>query len=118
KWRTRRRPKQPRTRDARRNTASGGLSDRAIGLGLDQLTLYVSAEAFETGLLEHGGMTAEEVQRYFDDVHAFYLRLPADRFPTLASVVEDITGPDGDERFEFGLDILIAGLEAVSAGTG
>ena len=96
---------------------AGGLSDRAVALGLDQLTLYVSAEAFETGLMEHGWMTPEEVQRYFDDVHVFYSRLPADRFPVLASVVDDITGPDGDERFEFGLDVLIAGLEAVSAGT-
>jgi AcrR family transcriptional regulator len=96
---------------------AGGLSDRAIALGLDQLTLYVAADAFETGLMEHGWMTPDDVQRYYDDVHAFYLRLPADRFPVLASVAEDMTGPDGDERFEFGLDVLIAGLEAVSAGT-
>jgi AcrR family transcriptional regulator len=95
----------------------GGLSDRVIALGLDQLILYVSADAFETGLMEHGGMSPENVQRYFEDVHAFYMRLPADRFPVLASVVDDITGPDGDERFEFGLDVLIAGLEAVSAST-
>jgi AcrR family transcriptional regulator len=95
---------------------AGGLSDRAIGLGLDQLTLYVAADAFETGLMEHGLMTPEDVERYYEDVHAFYLRLPADRFPVLASIAEDVTGPDGDERFEFGLDVLIAGLEAVSAG--
>ena len=46
------------------------------------------------------------------------MRLPADRFPVLASVVDDITGPDGEERFEFGLDVLIAGLEALSAREG
>jgi AcrR family transcriptional regulator len=95
---------------------AGGLSDRAIALGLDQLALYVSAEAFETGLMEHGGMTPEDAERYFEDVHAFYRRLPADRFPVLASIADEMTGPDGDERFEFGLDVLIAGLEAVSAG--
>jgi AcrR family transcriptional regulator len=96
---------------------AGGLSDRAIALGLDQLTLYVTAEAFETGLMEYGG-NPEDVQRYYEDVHVFYMQLPADRFPVLASVVDDITGPDGEERFEFGLDVLIAGLEAVSAGEG
>ena len=95
---------------------AGGLSDRAIALGLDQLTLYVSAEAFETGLMEYG-RDPEDVERYYEDVHVFYLRLPADRFPVLASVVDDITGPEGEERFEFGLDVLIAGLEAVSART-
>jgi hypothetical protein len=26
-----------------------------------------------------------------------------------------MTGPDGDERFEFGLSAMIAGLEALSA---
>ncbi len=96
---------------------AGGLSDRVIALGLDQLILYVSADAFEAGLMEHGAMTPEEVERYFDDIHAFYERLPADRFPVLASISPDITGPDGEERFEFGLDVLIAGLEALSAST-
>jgi len=114
-------PTTPKTLVAAERLAAtlraGGLSDRAVALGLDQLTLYVSAEAFETGLMEYGGMSPEDIERYFEDVHAFYLRLPGDRFPVLASVVEDITGPDGDERFEFGLDVLIAGLEAVSAGT-
>jgi AcrR family transcriptional regulator len=114
-------PTSPKTLAAAETLAAtlraGGLSDRAIGLGLDQLTLYVAADAFETGLMEHGWMTPEDVQRYYDDVHSFYLRLPADRFPVLASVAEDITGPDGDERFEFGLDVLIAGLVALSAGS-
>jgi AcrR family transcriptional regulator len=94
---------------------AGGLSDRAVALGLDQLTLYVSAEAFEEGLMEQG-MTTEDVQRYYDEVHEFYRRLPADRFPVLASIATDMTGPDGEERFEFGLDVLIAGLESMSAG--
>jgi len=96
---------------------AGGLSDRAIALGLDQLTLYVSADAFEEGLMQHGGMSPEELQRYYEDAHAFYMRLPATRFPVLASIADEMTRPDGDERFEFGLDVLIAGLEAVSAGT-
>jgi hypothetical protein len=46
---------------------------------------------------------------------AFYAALPADRFPALASIGPDMTGHDDVERFEFGLDVLIAGLEAVSA---
>jgi hypothetical protein len=51
---------------------AGGLSDRVIALGLDQLILYVSASAFKQGLYEHG-----------------------------------------DDRLRFGIDALIAGLEAV-----
>ncbi len=43
-------------------------------------------------------------------------RVPADRFPVLASIAADMTGPDDVERFEFGLTALIAGFEAVSRG--
>ncbi len=94
---------------------AGGLSDRVIALGLDQLILYVSAAAFEDGLMEHSGMRAEEIERYYADVHAFYARLPTERFPVLASIAPEMTGPDGDQRFEFGLGAMIAGLEALSA---
>jgi hypothetical protein len=94
---------------------AGGLSDRVVALGLDQLILYVSACAFETGLYEQSGMTTDELERYFEDIHDFYSTLPADRFPVLASISADVTEADGDDRFEFGLSVLIAGLEAVSA---
>ena len=94
---------------------AGGLSDRVIALGLDQLTLHVSAAAFELGLFEHSGMSAEEVQHYWEDVHEFYDALPADAFPALASISADLSGADDDERFRFGMDMIIAGLEALSA---
>jgi AcrR family transcriptional regulator len=94
---------------------AGGLSDRVVALGLDQLILYVSACAFETGLYEQSGMTTDELERYFEDIEDFYSTLPADRFPVLASISADVTEADGDDRFEFGLGVLIAGLETVSA---
>jgi AcrR family transcriptional regulator len=93
---------------------AGGLSDQAIALGLDLLGLYVSAHAFEAGLLERTGMTMAETAQYYADVHGFYEALPADRFPVLASVAADMTGHDGAERFRFGLDVILSGLEAAS----
>ena len=48
-------------------------------------------------------------------MHAFYAALPAERYPVLASIAPDMTGHDHVERFSFGLDVLIAGLEAVGA---
>jgi hypothetical protein len=33
----------------------------------------------------------------------------------ISSLAPDMTGADGDERFDFGLSVLIAGLEATSA---
>lgn len=94
---------------------AGGLSDRVIGLGLDQLILYVSASAFERSLYEHGEMSSDEVEQYFDQVHVFISALPAERFPVLTSIADDVTGFDADERLQFGLDALISGLEALSA---
>ncbi len=94
---------------------SGGLSDEVAALGLDQLTLFVTASAFEQSLYDHGGMTEAEVSDYFADVHAFYRALPADRFPVLSSIADELTRHDGDARLRFGLDVLIAGLEALSA---
>jgi len=93
----------------------GGLTDRVVALGLDQLILYVSAAAFEDGLMEYSGLSAAEAERYYAEVHAFYQRLPAERFPVLASIADDMVGFDGDDRFEFGLSAMIAGLEALSA---
>ena len=91
---------------------AGGLTDRVIGLGFDQLVLYVSGSAYEAGLYRKADPA--ELGRYFAGVHAFYASLPADRYPVLTAIAPAMTGPDGDERFEFGLSVLIAGLEAAS----
>jgi AcrR family transcriptional regulator len=92
---------------------AGGLSSRVIALGFDQLVLYVSASAYEAGLYRKADPA--ELERYFAGAHAFYSSLPPDRYPVLASVAPDMTGADADDRFEFGLNVLIAGFEAASA---
>jgi len=93
---------------------AGGLSPMVVALGLDQLVLYVSATAFEDGLFRRG-LDEEEMLRYYAGIHAFYAALPANRYPVLASIAPDMTGHDDVERFNFGLDVLISGLEAVNA---
>jgi AcrR family transcriptional regulator len=92
---------------------AGGLTDRVIALGFDQLVLYASASAYEAGLYRRADPA--ELERYFAGAHAFYASLPPDRYPVLTSVAPDMTETDGDARFEFGLNVLIAGYEAASA---
>jgi AcrR family transcriptional regulator len=93
----------------------GGLSDRAIALGFDQLALYVCAHAFEESMFTNVGMTAEDVAQYHRQIDAFFTALPARHFPVVASLAGEINVADGEERFAFGLDVLLSGLEAVSA---
>ena len=91
---------------------AGGLTDRVVALGFDQLILYASASAYEAGLYRRADPV--QVEQYFTGVHAFYASLPSDRYPVLASVAADMTGVDADDRFDFGVGVIIAGLEAAS----
>jgi AcrR family transcriptional regulator len=93
---------------------AGGISDRVVGLALDQLILYVCADAFEDGLLEGAGMTMDDVMQYYGEVRAFYAGLPTEQYPTLTRLTPYMVDPNVD-RFEFGLTVMLAGLEAVSS---
>jgi AcrR family transcriptional regulator len=111
-------PTSPRALDATERMtllmSLGGLTERVIALGIDQLALFVCATAFEDGILERSGMTPEDEARYWADLHAFLDNLPADRFPAMARVRPHMAGHGDLERFEFGLDAMLAGLQALS----
>jgi AcrR family transcriptional regulator len=94
---------------------AGGLTDQVIALGFDQLILYVSACAFEASLYTRNRADPKELERYFAEAHTFYATMPPDRFPVLTSLAPFMFDHGEDERFEFGLDVLIAGMEAASA---
>jgi hypothetical protein len=42
----------------------------------------------------------------------WFASLPADEYPTLVALGADLTGTDPEERFRFGLDVLLTGLLA------
>jgi AcrR family transcriptional regulator len=94
--------------------AAGGLTPSVIALGSDQMFLYVCAFAFEQGLYFNSDRSPDEMAQYFASVHQFFREVPADRYPTIASLASEMTSHDSDERFAFGLDILLSGFEAAS----
>jgi AcrR family transcriptional regulator len=47
-------------------------------------------------------------------LHAFFRSLPADQFPVLAVLGEQVWADNRDQRFTVGLDTLLAGLQAAS----
>jgi AcrR family transcriptional regulator len=93
-----------------------GIPDRVIAYLGDLAGLYVGAFAFEEslGLASPTGedLPPEQILEMFKG----YMRsLPSDRFPNTLSAIELIFGGDQDDRFEFGLDLMIRGLETYAA---
>ncbi|HYZ29102.1 MAG TPA: TetR/AcrR family transcriptional regulator [Thermoleophilaceae bacterium] len=91
-------------------TASG-LPRRVVALATDMFALYVGAFAYEMSLrvppLGEEGVTPAQLADYFRS-------LPAEQFPNLTGLADDLTTPDADERFEFALELLVRGLEAMA----
>ncbi len=91
--------------------ALGGLPKQVIAYAVDLLPLYAVATAYEQSLFNERTST-EEGARYFEEVDDYFAALPADRFPHMAALAPELAEGDAGERFEFGLDVLVAGLAA------
>ena len=90
---------------------AAGLPPQVCAYAADLLPLYGGAVAFEEGLMD-GALTPAELDAYVADVTAFFGHLPADRYPHVAALVPFLMRQEGDERFEFGLEVIVAGLAA------
>ncbi|MEZ0066314.1 AcrR family transcriptional regulator [Streptacidiphilus sp. MAP12-20] len=92
---------------------AGGLSEQVAAYAVDALSLYVVATAVEEST--RGGFAGQDpaqVDTYLDGVRSFFRSLPPERYPLIVSMVDPLTRNEGDERFEFGLDVLLDGLVA------
>lgn len=94
---------------------AGGLSDRAAALAGDLIHLYVDAFAYEecVGMSPPSGEDAD-VHDFIGEMRTYFASLPPDRFPNISGLADELTAGGRDERFEFGLDVLIRGLVAHS----
>jgi AcrR family transcriptional regulator len=90
---------------------AAGFSDQVAAWGVDRLQIYIDADTYEGWLFTLKIKQGFNLEEYLHSIRDYYRQLPADRFPILAGLGGAITG-DGDRRFEFGLDLLIAGLAA------
>ena len=93
---------------------AGGLSDRVVGLAMDLIALYVGAVAYEDSLEKRSERTPEDWRAFSVALRGYFAALPVDRFPNLAALAGPLT-VDAD-RFEFGLDVILAGLAALDRG--
>jgi AcrR family transcriptional regulator len=91
---------------------AGELPDQVIAFAADLLSQYVNIDAYE------GSLFAQREPEYFERVFDYFKALPADRFPHFASLAAAMVAGDDDERFEFGIDVLVRGLASFSARPG
>lgn len=94
---------------------AGGLSDRVAALAGDLIYLYVGAFSYEECI----GMAVPtegdgSPRDFIGELTAYFASLPPERFPNLSELASRLTAGGHDERFEFGLDVLLDGLVAQS----
>ncbi|GAA4146318.1 TetR/AcrR family transcriptional regulator [Actinomadura keratinilytica] len=99
---------------------AGGVPPQIAAWTIDQISLYVTAHVYEASLhmarhRAHGGSAEEYMARFLGQVRDYFSSLPPDRFPNVVRHVGELMSGGGDERFEFGLDLLVRGLESYVA---
>jgi AcrR family transcriptional regulator len=95
---------------------AAGFAGQLAAWAVDRLQIYIDADVYEGALYAAKIKQGLDVDAYLDSIQDYYRRLPADRFPLLAGLAGTIVA-DSDQRFEFGLELLIDGLQA-RLGTG
>jgi TetR/AcrR family transcriptional regulator, tetracycline repressor protein len=84
---------------------SAGLPDQVAAFAGDLGSLYVGATALErevTPLAEPEEFTAQ--------VAGWLRSLPADQFPNTVAIADKVVAGSSEDRFEWGLDVIIRGL--------
>jgi AcrR family transcriptional regulator len=93
-----------------------GLPDRTVALVVDFLALYVGAHAYEEslGLASPTGedLPPDQVLAMLRD---YWSSLPPEKFPHTIALLDVLFEGGPDERFEFGMDVIIRGLAALQA---
>ncbi|MFC5829291.1 TetR/AcrR family transcriptional regulator C-terminal domain-containing protein [Nonomuraea insulae] len=95
-----------------------GMSPREASLTMDRLSLYIVGDAYE-GSLHYARMRAaglsdkrEYFESFVNQISSYYRSLPSERFPHVSKYVDDLVADDGEERFRYGLDLMLDGIEA------
>jgi AcrR family transcriptional regulator len=88
---------------------AGGLSKQQCAWAIDNLFKFVTADAYEQSLFD--ARSAHE--SHYPEIERYFRSLPPERFPNITSMLDELFTGGGEERFAFGLDMMIAGLGAM-----
>jgi TetR/AcrR family tetracycline transcriptional repressor len=93
-----------------------GLPDRSVAFFGDLASLYVGAYAFEESL-GLASPTGEDLppEHVVAMLREYWESLPPARFPHTLALLDNLFEGGPDERFEFGLDVIVRGLASLRA---
>jgi AcrR family transcriptional regulator len=83
-----------------------GIPDQVAAFVGDLGGLYVGAFAYEQDVTPPGGPEQDFLLQFT----AWLKSLPAEHFPSIIAVADKLTAGSADDRFEWGLDVLVRGL--------
>ncbi|MEV4810759.1 TetR/AcrR family transcriptional regulator [Micromonospora avicenniae] len=94
---------------------AGGVPPQPAAWFLDRLFLYIAGDAYEGALFgEKVRASGKDLDGYWTgmlgQLREYYLSLPAERFPHTLAHLDELMAGGGDERFAFGLDLLVQGV--------
>lgn len=90
-----------------------GVPDQVIAYVGDLLSLYVGAYAFEESLGPPSPTGEPLTPNQIGDMFRDYLRsLPTSQFPNVHRAADLLFAGDPDARFEFGMEVLVRGIES------
>jgi AcrR family transcriptional regulator len=90
-----------------------GIPDQVIAYLGDLFGLYVGAFTFEESL-GTASFTGTDLspEQFFTMLKDYLLSLPEDRFPHTRGAVDVLFGGSRDDRYAFGIDLMLRGLES------
>jgi AcrR family transcriptional regulator len=101
---------------------SGGVPAQVAAWTLDRLFLYLTADAYELSIWRAtvraaGSDKDSYLEQLSGDLRAYYEEQSAELYPHLTKhAAELVRGAGNDDRFQFGLDLIINGLDRFVTG--
>ena len=86
---------------------AGGVDDRSAAWFVDVVFLYINAASYETSIYVQDGRAEELVD---DEIREGFAQLPPADFPNVMAMMPLLTSGSGEQRFAFGLQLMIDGL--------
>ncbi|MER7751197.1 TetR/AcrR family transcriptional regulator [Kitasatospora sp. NPDC097643] len=93
---------------------AGGLPGRAAAYAADLVSGYVKSSVYEATVWTEADKDGKSVEDRLAQAREYLGALPAEAFPNLTKLAGPMFDASPDERFEFGLDVLVGGLSRMT----